>query len=101
MPIIKLLESLSSNEKNSVVSDLSQKTQNVDFLNYLGELFVKNSIHQVCFDELQKQLTNSRSIASNIPEALLSKNLSNFISSFDGKIDSLSKNLFPNFLALN
>ena len=101
LPIIKLLESLSSNEKNSVVSDLSQKTQNVDFLNYLGELFVKNSIHQVCFDELQKQLTNSRSIASNIPEAMLSKNLSNFISSFDGKIDSLSKNLFPNFLALN
>jgi len=101
LPIIKLLESLSSNERNSVVSDLSQKTQNVDFLNYLGELFVKNSIHQVCFDELQKQLTNSRSIASNIPEAMLSKNLSNFISSFDGKIDSLSKNLFPNFLALN
>ena len=101
LPIIKLLESLSGNERNSVVSDLSQKTQNVDFLNYLGELFVKNSIHQVCFDELQKQLTNSRSIASNIPEAMLSKNLSNFISSFDGKIDSLSKNLFPNFLALN
>ena len=101
LPIIKLLESLSGNERNSVVSDLSQKTQNVDFLNYLGELFVKNSIHQVCFDELQKQLTNSRSIASNIPESMLSKNLSNFISSFDGKIDSLSKNLFPNFLALN
>lgn len=101
LPIIKLLESLSGNERNSVVSDLSQKTQNVDFLNYLGELFVKNSIHQVCFDELQKQLTNSRSIASNIPEVMLSKNLSNFISSFDGKIDSLSKNLFPNFLALN
>lgn len=101
LPIIKLLESLSGNERNSVVSDLSQKTQNVDFLEYLGELFVKNSIHQVCFDELQKQLSNSRSIASNIPEAMLSKNLSNFISSFDGKIDSLSKNLFPNFLALN
>jgi octaprenyl-diphosphate synthase len=101
LPIIKLLESLSGNERNSVVSDLSQKTQNVDFLNYLGELFVKNSIHQACFDELQKQLSNSRSIASNIPEAMLSKNLSNFISSFDGKIDSLSKNLFPNFLALN
>ncbi len=101
LPIIKLLESLSGNERNSVVSDLSQKTQNVDFLNYLGELFVKNSIHQVCFDELQKQLTNSRSIASNIPDTMLSKNLSNFISSFDGKIDSLSKNLFPNFLALN
>ena len=87
LPIIKLLESLSGNERNSVVSDLSQKTQNVDFLNYLGELFVKNSIHQACFDELQKQLSNSRSIASNIPEAMLSKNL--------------SKNLFPNCLALN
>ena len=101
LPIIKLLESLSGNERNSMVSDLSQKTQNVDFLNYLGELFVKNKIHQICFDELQKQLNNSRSIASNIPDATLSKNLSNFISSFDGKIDGLSKNLFPNFLAIN
>lgn len=101
LPIIKLLESLSVEERNSVINDLSQKSDNVGFLNYLGELFVKNNIHQVCFDELQKQLGNSRTILSNIPDVLLSQKLSDFMSSFDGKIDSLSKNLFPNFLAIN
>jgi len=100
LPIIKLLESLSGEEKKSVISDLSLKSDNVDFLNYLGELFMKNKIHQVCFDELQIQLGNSKSILSNIPDDLLSKKLSDFMSTFDGKIDSLSKNLFPNFLAL-
>ena len=84
-----------------MISDLSLKSDNVDFLNYLGELFMKNKIHQVCFDELQIQLGNSKSILSNIPDDLLSKKLSDFMSTFDGKIDSLSKNLFPNFLALN
>jgi len=101
LPIIKLLESLSGDERSSVVHDLSQKSENVDFLNYVRELFEKNNIHQACFDELQKQLAISKSIASNIPDTLLSQNLLNFISSFDDKIDSLSKNLFPNFLALN
>jgi hypothetical protein len=83
-----------------VISDLSEKSDNADFLHYLGELFVKNEIPQVCFDELQIQLGNSRSILSNIPDDLLSRKLSDFMSSFDGKIDSLSNNLFPNFLAL-
>jgi octaprenyl-diphosphate synthase len=100
LPIIKLLESLSRKERNSVISDLSEKSDNADFLHYLGELFVKNEIPQVCFDELQIQLGNSRSILSNIPDDLLSRKLSDFMSSFDGKIDSLSNNLFPNFLAL-
>lgn len=100
LPIIKLLESLSAEERKSVISDLSLKSDNVDFLNYLGELFMKNKIHQVCFDELQLQLGNSKSILSKIPDDLLSQKLSDFISTFDCKIDSLSQNLFPNFLAL-
>ena len=101
LPIIRLLESLSSSESKSIKSILGSGDFDKNFKSYLGELFIKNQIHELCFSELSDRFSNSKLIASNIPDKSLSLRLSSFLSSFDNKLMNLSSNLLPNFLAIN
>ena len=101
LPIIRLLETLSSAESESIKSVLASGNFDQNFKSYLGELFIQNQIHDVCFSELNDRFSNSKLIASNIPDKDLSIRLSSFLSSFDKKLIDLSSNLLPNFLAIN
>ena len=100
LPIIRLLESLSPEKKNSLKSDLSNNVNTEQFNNYLADLFIEHNIHHVCFSELETRLENSKSIALSIPDSNLSSRLVSFSSSFDSKLSKLSLNLVPNFLAI-
>jgi len=101
LPIIRLLEELPNERRLSLKSDFISEDYNIDFKKYLGQLFIDYNIHEVCFSELESRLSNSKLIASNIPDSDLSARLTSFISSFDSKIEELATNLLPNFLALN
>lgn len=101
LPVIRLLEILPIEECASLKSDLKHENFNTEFMKYLGELFIVHNIHDLCFSELESRLSNSKLIASNIPDRELSARLTSFISSFDSKLANLATNLLPNFLALN
>ena len=100
LPIIRLLESLSPEKKNSLKSDLSKNVNTAQFHRYLADLFIEYNIHHVCFSELETRLLNSKSIALSIPDSNVSSKLVAFLSSFDSKLTKLSLNLVPNFLAI-
>jgi octaprenyl-diphosphate synthase len=101
LPIIRLLEALPSSESKSIKSILASGDFDKTFKSHLGELFIENQIHEICFSELSDRFSNSKLIASNIPDKSLSSRLSSFLSSFDNKLMNLSSNLLPNFLAMN
>ena len=101
LPLITLMESVTSSEKDSLISSLKVIKQDFEFRNYLGELFKLYNIQQTCVAELKKQFNQSKLIASNIPDNELSVRLLTFIESFDFKIGNLTNHSDPNFLALN
>ena len=101
LPLIILMESVSCSEKVSLNSSLKVSTQDFEFRNYLGELFKLYNIQEYCIDELKKRFSQSKLIASNIPDNELSVRLLTFIDSFDFKIGNLTNKSGPNFLALN
>ena len=101
LPIIRLLEVLPEIRRLSLKSDFKNRDFDSDFKKYLSQLFIEYNIHEICFSELESRLSNSKTIASNIPDLDISERLMSFISSFDSKIGKLTTNLLPNFLALN
>ena len=101
LPLIILMESVTSSEKDSLHSSLKVSKQDFEFRNYLGELFKLYNIQESCVAELKKRFNQSKLIASNIPDNELSVRLLTFMESFDFKIGSLTNKSDPNFLALN
>ena len=100
LPLIVLMESVSSKEKELLNTSLGSRKSDFEFRNYLGELFKLHNIKELCIGELKNRFNQSKLIASNIPDPTLSFRLLNFIESFDSKIGKLTKNSDPNFLAL-
>ena len=98
LPIIRLLECATNSEKQTLLDKLeSNKTDKV-FLNFVGELFSKYSIQEMCFEELKENINKAEILLLNVSDSKISFRLSNFLQSFDHKIESLSKNFEPNFL---
>ncbi|MBT3667872.1 MAG: polyprenyl synthetase family protein [Opitutae bacterium] len=100
LPFIILMKVLSKNERDSLKSSLNDNNFSSDFRCYLAELFKSHNIQESCIDELINRFNQSKLIASNIPNHVLSTRLLRFLETFNLKISSISEISEPNFLAL-
>jgi octaprenyl-diphosphate synthase len=101
LPTILLFQKITLNQVQEIkallgagpMSDFSRKK--------LGDLMVEFNIREECLAFLRQKMSQTRLIASNLAHEDMSTNLLNFLSSFDKKLSLLSRDSFPNFLALD
>mgnify|MGYP001193979849 CR=1 FL=1 len=101
LPMILLLQKLKPDKKRDILSVLKSGSSIEQSRHDIGELMYHFEIQEECLNFLRRKFNKTRLLATNLTDQDTSRNLLNFLTSFDDKLSLLSLESMPNILALD
>jgi octaprenyl-diphosphate synthase len=101
LPMILLLRKLSPVKRNDILSVLKSGSLTESTRQDICVLMNHFEIQDECLSFLRRKFSKTRLLVSSLTEQDISRNLLNFLTSFDEKLSLLSMDVTPNFLALD